>query len=832
MNCDVSRKKLEEFQNVYEEYKEKDLSESDTRSKIIDYILIEILGWLETDIQREGHVDSGYYDYKISLSGINIVVEAKRQFKEFILPNQSKKSCSLKSIYNENKEVVNQIRGYLDDIGCDTGIITNGKQFIIAKFRNNDGTSWKDNKCLFFDGIEDILNRFVEFWNNLSRESVILNRGIKSLRYVDLTFSKTIYSTIPEKDKEITRNGLAAELQPIINSIFGEIYKNENDSNDIDFIRECYVENEEVKKNKSELNKLFPDKAPALDRVIPIANHPKVKQRIIDEINQSKSDSCSAPTPQPIIIIGSKGVGKTTFINHLFIEEYPSDTISKYPYVYINVMKYYSDRESIDFDVISKDTISLLDEKYPDYQINELDKLRRIYSSDIKNKEKNIWSFYQKDSSEYNEALQEFLKEKLQKSQDHLKAINLYFTKEIHRRIILVFDNADQLNDSIQEQLFLFAASLNKNAKFGVIISLREGYYYKWRNSSPFNAFESNVYHITTPDYGIVLQKRIDYAIKKIREEKFEPTIRGEYGNKNWQIGAQQIEEFLTSVKNSIFSENTSILDFINHTTYPNIREGLHLVKKFLTSGYTDVSEYILRTIYSTTSDRGKIIPIHEFAQTIGLENKLYYNHSISEIVNLFYPQKNTSDYFIKFYILYYLNDIKDNQRQAGTVGINSMLDDFYKFGYDKTIVQEELYFLVDKGLVETGVLASDIRKSDIELNDIDVYISAKGRFYIEHIINKFYYLDMVVQDTPILKEEDFNEIRSVFPERDEKAKRDLSQRLSVVTKFMSYLERVEKEQVSNHAKEKYGYVTNNIKVYGLNAEIDRINKVINANNQ
>src|SRR5690606_908810 len=118
----------------------------------------------------------------------------------------------------------------------------------------------------------------------------------------------------------------------------------------------------------------------------------------------------------------------------------------------------------------------------------------------------------------------------------------------------------------------------------GTVISLREGYYYKWRLSPPFDAYESNVYHVTAPKYAEVLQKRIDFTLEKITLER--NTI-GEAGpGSKMEITNQSVIEFLSGLKNSLFSEhNSSLLDFLSYTTYPNIREGLKIFKQFLTSG-------------------------------------------------------------------------------------------------------------------------------------------------------------------------------------------------------------------------------------------------------
>ena len=58
-------------------------------------------------------------------------------------------------------EVIDQIRGYLSDVGCSIGVITNGKQFIIANFINTNGIPWKQNKCIIYNGIDDIQNNYI-----------------------------------------------------------------------------------------------------------------------------------------------------------------------------------------------------------------------------------------------------------------------------------------------------------------------------------------------------------------------------------------------------------------------------------------------------------------------------------------------------------------------------------------------------------------------------------------------------------------------------------------------------------------------------------------------
>ena len=827
MSCDQSLVKFEEFISRYESFKAIDLTESDTRSKLIDFLLIDVLGWTEEDILREGHVDSGFFDYRISVAGFNIVVEAKRQFQDFVLPNSSRR-VQLSTIYKENREVIDQIRGYLDDLGQDIGVITNGRQLVLSKFINTNGIPWKRNQCIIYNGVEDIKNSFVEFWNTLSKDSIISRGGIANLQTEPVAFSRTILSTIPQKDNEISRNDLSSKITPIISKVFGEIFNTDEDNDEEDFIRECYVENIEVKKNKAELNGLFSDDPPRLTKVIKARNYDSITTQIKDEITKEKKVTQKTSTPKPIIIIGSRGAGKTTFINFLFRHNVDGTILNQFPYVIVNLMNYYDGTDTLDIDLIAKDILEQFNDNYPDRNINGIEVLKRVYLKEINEKNKGVWKYAKENTPDsYEEKLSAFLEEKIANANQHLIALNQYFVREIQRRAIIVFDNADQMTESIQEQVFLYACSLNNQGKFGTIISLREGYYYKFKDRPPFNAFDSHVFHIAAPDYGLVLQKRIDYAIKTVEAQDDEKDVIGTINDKIVRLDKKNIKDFFIGIRDSLFGEaNSPILDFLRFTTFPNIREGLKVFRLFLMSGYTDVSKYVLRVVYNKDS-HSITIPLHEFAQAVGLENKLYYNHESSIIPNLFYPVSEQSDFFLKINILRYLDKNRQFKGENDNlVKYESIRSSFAEFGYREDIFNQEFVLLLNKGFVDSDNRISDIKWSSLDKAEFSVCITAKGYYYLTQVINQFYYIDLILQDTPICNEDAFNRIRYEFPFRGEDHKRDLDRRLSTVESFMDYLKSEEKKAPMGVITQ-FGSIIDHIYSTGLKKDIDRIKWII-----
>lgn len=810
----------------FETFINEDINESDTRSKLIDNVFFKILGWNESDVTREGKVDSGYFDYKISISGFHFIVEAKRNFKEFVIPNNHK-TLKVKSFLKENESVIEQIRNYAGDFGVNYGVITNGKQYIILRLYNSDGTSWKDNTCVVFNGVDDIENRFVEFYEILSKFSIINNGGFVYDLPSNLISSSTIFSKLLAKEKELVRNPLSSKIAPIINNVFGEMFSSETESN-IDFIEKCFVENKETKKNRDDIERLFNDVAPKLTNVVPAINTANIQKQISDEINTDEIHITNLTPPKPIIIIGSKGAGKSTFINHLFKFQAKDDDLKNHLTTYLDLRDYFNTNNYFDANLICKSVLENLYEKYEEIDLHSLKTLKRIYLNDIKRNDRGIWLFDKENNDySYQQKVADFLAKKQDNPIEHLESISKYFIRDRRKRLIVIIDNADQFKDAIQEQVFLFVNSLAKTCLCGTVISLREGYYYKWRFSPPFDAYESNVYHITAPKYSEVLQKRLDYTLENLNIDEFEIEAQNDKGYKI-KINNQAVIEFLSSLKSSVFaSDNNEIIDFLNQTTYPNIREGLRIFKLFLTSGHTKVEDYIIRERFRKDEEIHSPIPFHEFIKSIGLINKHYYNSKNSAIHNILIPCDNSIDHFLNFYLLKELLKLYENEGSSNRhVSITTIYELFSSFGYPIKILRSAILGLINISLIDTDEVLTDVDKKDIP-DELNLTITLKGYYYIKDLCTRFHYYDLILQDTPIFDYEQFKVVNLKFPLSNEEGKRNLSNRLECVKSFIAYIKSCEEKQ-SNRLKTYFGSFIEYIEP-NLEKEINRIEKNLTA---
>ncbi len=786
-NLDISYDRLIKFENDVSAVKELNLSESDTRSKILDRILIDILGWTEYDIEREGFVRKGYFDYEIRTASFRFVVEAKKHFHQFSLP-QKGNEIKMKTIYDSNKQEIDQLRGYLFERGLSYGVLTNGTQFLVGRFCDFNGNDWKEEKCIYFKDFQDIKNNFLKFYDLLSRESVCTYGRIKIVKE-HLEF-KTILRdlNLKYKDAELIRNQLSNQLIPIINSVFEELYNTDSlDSKRI--LERCYVLNDDVKKYNSELGHLFADSPPTFDnRIVSVQNtrntHAQIKSQLFDSNNY---------LPDPIILIGSSGAGKTTFIKYfteiILLEKEKKNR----PIIYLDFRSFTS-QTIRDTRYIYKMIIEQIEEKYPDLQINKINILKTIYKRDIEKKSEGIWAHLINKPNELDQAISDFIQLCIADSVYHLQKVSNYLIFQCQKRLCIVFDNADQLDDDDQKEIFLLGNSINRSIKSIVMISLREGYFYKWKNKPPFNAYQSIVYHITAPPYKEVLKKRVEYVVNNFKFEN----VKLQLNNKSVEFVDGSLKKLFSNLYDTLFSgKNHEVLDFLEETSYPDIRQGLEKFKSFLLSGHSKISDYM-----SLEYGTGSGIPIWEFVKSIALASKYYYDSSKSMVSNLFLPSANNRNHFTKIRLLtYLLNRITPSNKKTEFIPCSEICAEFVKAGYTIDVIIEELQELFVQRMVSTSELSEDIEEV-VEINkESKLSLTPIGLYYIRTLLYKFYYIDLVLQDTPIYDNDYFQLLESSFPHADEFGNRELGLRIKTTRNFIEYLAKQEELDFS----EKWG---------------------------
>jgi hypothetical protein len=735
-----------------------DLSETDTRSKIIDPLFKGCLGWTEDDISREEHEAGSFVDYIFRFQGIGyFVVEAKKKGVAFELPKyMSRRKYKISgTIATDTKLIaaIEQAQKYCVDKGVNFGIVTNGTQFVLFEaFRRNG--SWREGKCMVFNGLDDIVEHFGLFWNVLARESILKGslRLYVSEQHDILTFSRPLDS-VHFKDAKLARNNLYQYLQPFARYFFGEI----TDESKIELLRDCYVYLKAHTDAEHSLRPYF------LERIRQLHAGFGTKTFVESEMDagqfrESLEDSErrfyeKTPEGKLFLLLGVIGAGKTTFLHRLF--RVILEDREKLVWFYVDFRQAPVDPAEIET-YIFKEVLEEFRNKY-----------------------------FQK--------MKEMAEEShLVDLQPNRKDLVMLFTllRASGYSTVLMLDNVDQqwyASPVLQERIFLEAQNLSKVLRTIQILSLREETFFRSIRRGTFDAYYVEKYDIPPPDFENMIQKRLDFAIALLQSpSKHITEVVGVEPPPPKEV--KEMVAFLKIVRDSIVRvgpTRKAITSFINAISRGDMRQALRFFNSFLASGNTKVDEMV-----SKYQEKGVyIIPYHAFLKSVILGESKYYSGNTSEVINLLdMNTEYTSSHFITLRILKYAKDRMQvaSAARRGMIDIDLLKQEAGKVGIPIKAIDDSLQRLADAHLIELEGGASNPNESG------HFAITPTGEYYVGTLVNRFVYLDLIWQDTPISDESLTKMLHQVINST------NLELRLERVTQFIDYLKGQEEMEFAN----------------------------------
>jgi len=219
-----------------------DWTESDTRSKFIDTVLINCLEWSESDIRRELSSDKKRLDYLLSTTRPTLVVEAKKAKVDF--PTFKSHRYAVSRIYNilksnpSFKDPMTQVADYCWRFSAPLAVLTNGKTYVFFLAVRTDGIKWEQGNAIILSNIFDDKFNFSDLYNLLSRSSVLSGRLLGSLMVDSIPIPpKNILSTYSDPNSIIPRNPIGLALEPILQQVFSDVTREDS----IEVLENCYV---------------------------------------------------------------------------------------------------------------------------------------------------------------------------------------------------------------------------------------------------------------------------------------------------------------------------------------------------------------------------------------------------------------------------------------------------------------------------------------------------------------------------------------------------------------------------------------------------------------
>lgn len=729
-----------------------DMSEADTRCKLIDPLFMQVLCWAETDIQREEPAAEGFADYSFGTNQKFFHVEAKRVLPRFELAVGSQlRKLQLKGPHLLGKKdirpFIEQAAKYSPDLGTEFAILTNGIQFIVFQTMVK-GRPWREGFALVWHDHADILSDFAAFFRILGKPSVTSGILIEEFgRKIDSSINSfSPIQFVHNPDRELVRNPFWGKISQAFQPVLTD--HPENHELQLDIIRKCYVATPLAKESQGQLGRLLRDMMPNYLRDAGVINLPpsndgkeRFAKKLVSDLKRMK--------PGTYVLTGGVGSGKTTFLRrfarieqHAYIRDYCV-------WLHIDFLEI----GAIAIDTMERDIeaytykriLKILAEDYSSFIPSSGDDLRRIFEEEINDLKLTKLHKLEPDSTEYANAVGDLVHALKHDAEKYIKAL----MRSIHkagRCLVFVLDNTDQQGEDFQASVFLFSQKLSENYSTLSIVALREEKFFAANRRGVFDAYGDRKFHIGSPEIIKVIKARLEYGIARYAQMTASGAIEVKSSSES-----DAVKRVIQSLIEASTIKNGDIIKMISCVSGGNMRFALDLYRDFMSSGNTNINKIMRITNKKTISGNNHKryrMPFHEFAKSAILGSRRYYKGSAARVTNVFSrASAPDASHWTACRILGRLASARSSPSLHGE-GFVKTVDLIRE--YRESFGRSDDFSAVVGNLLLQGLLESEPPREKSIDETVALKITATGNYYWEFLVGSFAYLDLVFVDTPI----------------------------------------------------------------------------------
>ncbi len=774
-----------------------DLSEADTRAKLIDPIFKDVLGWSEQDVRREEPASEGYADYVFGAEFPHFHIEAKRVAPRFHLQAPGRdRYLKLSGPHllgrREMKTHLEQAAKYAPDLGTDFAILTNGEQFVIFQTRVH-GQSWRDGYAVVYHDYDDILKGFAEFFGLLSADAVRAGSLLEKFRNTRSSITEPQYrafENIHNPEAELVRNRFWTKIARVVAPLLTDDPQAAEVQDEI--IRHCYVRTPLSDEVDGSINRLLTDKpseqlrsADVIDLKPGMGGRTAFEHSIERDIKDHHAGA--------YILTGGVGSGKTTFLRRFETVVAPGFIKEWCVWLHVDYLAL-GDAQSERLDVeLSRYTFARIREvvetQYPALWPQTGEELRRIFAPQIQDAAITKLHGIDPNSERWNVEVNELVSKLFNDPEIFAEALLRHLTRD-GRRVVLVLDNTDQLGEAFQHAVFLLSQRLARSCLALTIVALREEKFFAAFRRGVFDAYGDRRFHIGSPSLDHVIRSRLEYAARKYAAAPL-PQNGGSIAPNDERHERTQVKAVLDALISSTTKRNQNIVRLLSCVSNGDMRHALGMFREFISSGNTDTDK-ILRIV---RENGGYTVPFHEFAKSAILGSRRYYRNNLSHVINLFVKSANPeASHLTALRILARLStsSAAPSPRGEGFVDTGQLLSEARQsFGRAEDFVSRAQE-LLSRGLLESEPpRAANVQETDA------LRVSASGLYYFKYLTRAFAYLDLVFVDTPVRDKELASELARLAQVGSD----EFDARFNRVRLFLAYLEREDEQEISRSAE-------------------------------
>jgi cold shock CspA family protein len=729
-------------------------TEADVRMKIIDRVFVEVLAWPYEEVHLESDAGSGFIDYRHTVGGLNrMITEAKRNARPLgIDPNKSGRAFKLNGpVFSspDAKEGIEQGIRYCGHKNAELACVTNGTQWVV--FRGNrlgDGKDTLDGMAYVFGNLDGVLEDFELFYNLLSFESVTDHRYRALFQEAEgqplRTRSFRSPARKPHSRKMLPAGKLSTDLDRVMVSFFRDL----TGEDDPEARVECFVTTPESSKAEATLARL--------------------SEELIGHVKTSKTDDGKElaeairrvqemQRKEFVLIVGTKGSGKSTFVERFFKDVLPKDLRESTILIRVELDGCGCDSTTIikwlDQKLLEVAEHAVFTDGPPTY-----DELQGMYW-----KEYNRWRQgpYKYDYENDKDGFKKMFGAHVDKRRDERP--HEYITHMLGRVVFglrkipcLVFDNADHFDVPFQEEVFRYAHALYTDCLCLTLLPITDTTSWQLPRQGPFQSFYTESFFLPTPPTQIILQKRIDYIDRQISSEKPQKG-RGYFTSRGIQLSIDNLQAF-TQTLQKLFLQTGIVAAWIENLANHDIRRCLTLAREVVGSPYVKTDDLLKSFLEKTAME---VSPADAKLAIIRGKYDIYPMGANSFVQNVFamISDIDTSP-LLPVRVLDYVNAAwaDDVDPQLRFIAVDEIIEFCRGLNFENRAIEICLDSLLKTGLC----LGYDPTKKGLKgTNKIE--IAPSGRLHLEWALKDWIYLESMAEVTPLLDETKCSEIRAAL---------------------------------------------------------------------
>ncbi|TNV71477.1 hypothetical protein FGO68_gene13365 [Halteria grandinella] len=545
---------------------------------------------------------NGYIDYRFTINELNrLIVEAKRHSRDLgVSEDHAGRHYKLNGpVFNSKhaQEGIEQAIRYCGHKNSELACITNGRQWIIfIGNRRGDGKDTLSGQAFVFGSLDGVRSNFKKFYNLLSFESVSKYRYRADFQEAEgqplrsSSFNEPLRK--PDSRILIPADRIYDDLDRVMISFFRDL----SGDDDPEMRKACFVTSAESNRADASIARISEQLRNKVRTLRTDDNGD------INGITQAIKRVRDMQRHEFILLVGTKGAGKSSFVDRFFEVVLPKTIASDCVLVRIDLAESAKDEHGIikwlDEHFLEATEKAVFGDEPPDY-----DELKGMYFREYERMRKGPYKhLYNENPSEFKIRFGEQIEQR-REQRPHEYIVHLLH-RIVHSYIkipCLIFDNADHFSVDFQEKVFQYAHSFYKEVLCLVLFPITDKTSWQISRQGALESFFTESFFLPSPAPDLVLRKRVEYIERKIKEDNEKPEKgRGYFFGRGIELTIEDLKAFTSSVQN-VFINTGDVANWIGNLSNHDIRRCLNLTRDIVGSPHIHVDE-MLKAITAKSS--------------------------------------------------------------------------------------------------------------------------------------------------------------------------------------------------------------------------------------